>query len=102
MARDSVRVSVLKEKNMAEAWMAWSLKAAKNWATRRPRKVRECRWSAGWKVFMGLRRLMRRGGERGSIWALVRVISGRWRRQRGYERTRTRERPVSERVGVSR
>ena len=33
----SLRVWVLMAKNMAAAWMAWSLKAARNWATSRPR-----------------------------------------------------------------
>src|SRR5262245_21594536 len=53
MARASDMVSVLMAKNIAEAWMAWSLKAARNWAMSIPRNVREWRWSAGWKVFIG-------------------------------------------------
>src|SRR5262245_20875529 len=52
MAVRSVMVPVLMAKNMAEAWMAWSLKAARNWATSKPKKVRECKWSAGWKAVM--------------------------------------------------
>src|SRR6266849_3475897 len=34
-------------KNMAEAWMAWSLKAARNWAISRPMNVRERNEEAG-------------------------------------------------------
>ncbi len=47
MAWASSSVPWLMAKNMAEAWIAWSLNAARNWATSRPRKVRERRLSAG-------------------------------------------------------
>ncbi len=40
----------LMAKNIDEAWMAWSLKAARNWATSRPRKVRVRRVAAGWNA----------------------------------------------------
>ena len=36
MAWASLSVWVLMAKNMAAAWMAWSLNAARNWAARRP------------------------------------------------------------------
>src|SRR5262245_9293353 len=47
MALSSFSVCVLMAKNMADAWMAWSLKAARNWAASRPAYVRVASVSAG-------------------------------------------------------
>src|SRR5262249_25986206 len=88
MAAPSLIVWVLMAKNIAAAWMAWSLNAARNWATSRPRNVRERRWSAGWNVVMGAPRGVdmcraprprgaARGGEKGQY------TSGARHRQRG-------------------
>src|SRR5260370_16732182 len=41
------RYRKLMAKNMAEEWMAWSLKAARNWAISRPMNVRERNEEAG-------------------------------------------------------
>src|SRR5262245_8258165 len=40
MADSCVSVFLLMAKNIAEAWIAWSLNAARNWAISRPMKVR--------------------------------------------------------------
>jgi hypothetical protein len=47
MALASLRMRWWMAKNMAEAWMAWSLKAARNWAMTSPMNVRERRLPAG-------------------------------------------------------
>src|SRR5260370_39644907 len=47
MALGAVMNFWLMAKNMAEAWMAWSLKAARNWAASRPMNVRDRNEEAG-------------------------------------------------------
>src|SRR5947207_5234775 len=47
MALGAVMNFWLIAKNIAEAWMAWSLNAARNWAMSRPMNVRERNEEAG-------------------------------------------------------
>src|SRR5438093_7271919 len=71
MALGAVMNFWLIAKNIAEAWMAWSLNAARNWAMSRPVNVRERNEEAGSNADMRAFQRKGRGGPGRKAYCIV-------------------------------